>query len=146
MFVGELAMTPRIWLVAVCCSSDSLSSWTRCTFSLAVASSRCNDSASCRRNSPFVCPCPATDVFTTARRGFTLVFLEPFLVVVATKHRVGRPSQTKLKRWPDQFNCGNGSPVFYARRLVASRKDCVAHSVEKTAHRRSTLCACFCLS
>ena len=34
--VGELAMTPKISLVAVCCSSDSLSSWNRRTFSMAI--------------------------------------------------------------------------------------------------------------
>ena len=31
--VGELAITPRISLVAVCCSNDSLSSWNSRTFS-----------------------------------------------------------------------------------------------------------------
>ena len=34
--VGELAMTPKISLVAVCCSNDSLSSWNRRTFSMAI--------------------------------------------------------------------------------------------------------------
>jgi Acetyltransferase (GNAT) domain len=34
--VGELAMTPKISLVAVCCSSDSLSSWNSRTFSMAM--------------------------------------------------------------------------------------------------------------
>src|SRR6266496_1161561 len=34
--VGELAITPRISLVAVCCSSDSLSSWNSRTFSMAM--------------------------------------------------------------------------------------------------------------
>ena len=36
MSVGELAMTPKISLVAVCCSSDSLSSWNSRTFSMAI--------------------------------------------------------------------------------------------------------------
>ena len=36
MFVGELAMTPRISLVAVCCSNASLSSWNNRTFSMAI--------------------------------------------------------------------------------------------------------------
>ena len=36
MFVGELAMTPRISLVAVCCSNASLSSWNSRTFSIAM--------------------------------------------------------------------------------------------------------------
>ena len=36
MSVGELAMTPRISLVAVCCSSDSLSSWNSRVFSMAI--------------------------------------------------------------------------------------------------------------
>ena len=34
--VGELAMTPKISLVAVCCSNDSLSSWNNRTFSMAI--------------------------------------------------------------------------------------------------------------
>ena len=34
--VGELAMTPRISLVAVCCSNDSLSSLNSRTFSIAI--------------------------------------------------------------------------------------------------------------
>ena len=34
--VGELAMTPKISLVAVCCSNDSLSSWNSRTFSMAI--------------------------------------------------------------------------------------------------------------
>ena len=34
--VGELAMTPKISLVAVCCSNDSLSSWNSRTFSMAM--------------------------------------------------------------------------------------------------------------
>ena len=36
MSVGELAMTPKISLVAVCCSNDSLSSWNSRTFSMAI--------------------------------------------------------------------------------------------------------------
>ena len=36
MSVGELAITPKISLVAVCCSSDSLSSWNSRTFSMAM--------------------------------------------------------------------------------------------------------------
>ena len=36
MSVGELAMTPRISLVAVCCSKDSLSSLNNRTFSIAI--------------------------------------------------------------------------------------------------------------
>src|SRR5262245_66048850 len=36
IFVGELAMTPKISLVAVCCSKDSLSSLNRRTFSSAI--------------------------------------------------------------------------------------------------------------
>jgi hypothetical protein len=32
----ELAITPKISLVAVCCSSDSLSSWNSRTFSMAI--------------------------------------------------------------------------------------------------------------
>src|SRR5215813_11662370 len=38
------------------------------------------------------------DVFTTARRGFASLFLEPFLGVVAIKNRMMRPSQAKLRR------------------------------------------------
>src|SRR5262249_44089435 len=87
MFVGELAMTPRIWLVAVCCSSDFLSSWTRRTFSLAVAVSRCKDWASSLRRSAFVWACLARDAFTAAPPGFCFVFLEPFLVVVDIKKK-----------------------------------------------------------
>src|SRR5262249_39208544 len=55
--------------------------------------------------------------FTTARRGFVFLFLEPFLVVVAIKTEMGRPLPAKLKMSP----IGNSSPVFYVRRLVASR-------------------------
>src|SRR5262249_44909958 len=36
MSVGELAMTPRIWLVAVCCSNDSFNSLNNRTFSIAI--------------------------------------------------------------------------------------------------------------
>ena len=60
--------------------------------SLAVASSRCKDWASARRSSAFVWACLAGDVFTTARRGFALVFLEPFLVGVAIYPK--RPKQS----------------------------------------------------
>src|SRR5262245_1305365 len=67
------------------------------------------------------------------RRSFAFLFLEPFLGVVAIKTEMGRPSPAKLKTWPDRFNC-NGSPVFYASRLVASRKDCLAVRSKKTAH------------
>src|ERR671924_1548551 len=82
MSVGELAMTPRISLVAVCCSNACLSSWNSRTLSLRVALSRCKDSASCWRSSAIVA-CLAGDVFTTGRRGFGFVTLLPFLVLVA---------------------------------------------------------------
>jgi hypothetical protein len=36
ILVGELAITPSISLVAVCCSNDSFSSWNNRTFSMAM--------------------------------------------------------------------------------------------------------------
>src|SRR6266498_383481 len=94
MSVGELAITPRISLVAVCCS-NALVSWRlrssnsldRRTFSLAVALSRCIHSASCWLRSAFVCASLATDVFSTGRRSLGFLFLEPFLFVLAIKQK-----------------------------------------------------------
>jgi hypothetical protein len=56
---------------------------------LAVAFSRCKDSASRWRSSAIVCACLATDVFTSGWRGFAFLFLEPFLVVLAIKQKAG---------------------------------------------------------
>ena len=51
--------------------------------SLAVAFSRCTDWASSWRSSAIVWACLASDVFPAGRRGFALVFFEPFFVVGA---------------------------------------------------------------
>ena len=50
MSVGELAMTPKISLVAVCCSNDSLSSLNSRTFSMAITawSAKVSSSLICR--------------------------------------------------------------------------------------------------
>ena len=58
---------------------------TICSFKRCV--SRCKHSASCWRSSAIVCACSVSDVFTTGRRSFAFLFLEPFLVVVAIKQK-----------------------------------------------------------
>ena len=71
------------------CLSDRLTSCNSLNsrmFSMAVALSRCKHSASCWRSSAFVCACLATDVFTTGPRSLALLFVEPFLVVLAIKN------------------------------------------------------------
>ena len=45
MSVGELAITPSISLVAVCCSNASVSSWNRRTFSMAITAWEANVSS-----------------------------------------------------------------------------------------------------
>ena len=65
------------------------------------------------------------------RRGFAFVFLERFLGVVAIKNEMGDRRRRNEGRGRISLHCGNGSPVFYAWRLVASRKDCLAVLSEK---------------
>jgi hypothetical protein len=48
----------------------SVSSLSNRSFSLAVAFSRCNDSASCWRSSAFVCACLTGDIFAEGPRRF----------------------------------------------------------------------------
>ena len=63
-------------------------------------------SSSCWRSSAIVCACSATDVFTTGRRSFAFLFLEPFLVVLAIK-------QNRNERWSpaNEGMTGSGSAV-----------------------------------
>src|SRR5262249_6607052 len=81
MSVGELAITPRIWLVAVCCSA----AWPSSRACVAIVFS-------------FV----AIVFFSSeidSTRDAVLDFFERFLGVVAIETETGRPSQT----WPDRY-------------------------------------------
>ena len=84
--LASCAITPRISLVAVCCSRLRLAAVTILQLLEALCFSA-EDSASCWRSSVFVCACSATDVFTTARRSVAFLLLEPFLVVLAIKQK-----------------------------------------------------------
>src|SRR5262249_10256091 len=121
--------------------------------SLAVTFSRCKDSArswlrasSSWRSSAIVCDCSGTDVFTTGTRRFAFLFFESFFGVVAIKHRVGRPSQPKLKTWPDRFTLYNSSPVFYAKAVggVKERLRCGAKPKNGSCRKYETRALNFC--
>ena len=63
--------------------------------------------ASSWRSSAFVCACLATDVFTTGRRSFALLFLEPFLVVLA----INKKTETEmLVAGETRSMTGSGTP------------------------------------
>src|SRR5262245_57118585 len=107
--VGELAITRKISLVAVCCSRASLSWRLRSCNSLAVALSRFKDSPSFWRSSAIVSARLAGEVFAMRRRGLAFLFVAPFLVVIAIKKdRCG----SRKERLAD----------FYFRWLVASTR------------------------
>ena len=83
--VGETGDDPRISLVAVCCSSASVSCRLLSCSSRLSQRFAAQRSSSCWRSSAIVCACSATDVFTTGRRSVAFLLLEPFLVVLAIK-------------------------------------------------------------
>ena len=93
-----------------------------------VTFSRRNDWASSSRSSAIVCACLAGDVFFIARRGFTLVLLESFLVVFGINNKRDGETDRGGKLHVDN----RGAPrkqlppaaksEFYFRRLVTSTK------------------------
>src|SRR4030095_13414943 len=78
--VGELPITRRISLVAVCCSRA-------CCNSLEVAFSRSKDAVSCWRSSAYVGRWVTADAFTRLR-GFALWVLELFLVAIIEQRQL----------------------------------------------------------
>src|SRR5262245_38261879 len=73
--VGELLITRKISLVAVCCSKSSASCCLQSCSSLPNA-------ASCWRSSAIVWACSATELFSCGRRCFAVLVLGLFLVAI----------------------------------------------------------------